>query len=603
MKPITRLGAVLALVALACLPGGSASAQPRLFGEHIARYDVHVTVERSGRMHVVETIDYVFSQPRHGLLRKIRTKYRHTGTHDRVYPVSNVRVTGSPGTPLQTKLENEGDYRIVRVGDPDRTITGQHRYVLSYDVQGAVNRFEGHDELYWNVLGPEWTVLIAQATVRVTADAEFSASNCFAGSVGSTLPCRSTTLDGTTATFGHTLLPPFQAMTVALALPHGYAATPGPLLRERWTAEKAFRVNGTTVPLALAVLLAGLGGVVLLLRRHARDRVYAGQVPGLEPAAGMDVATDQAPVWGDRAGPVEWSPGDVPPGLMGLLLDEEVHTLDVTATVVDLAVRGHLVIEELPRRGLFRKRNWRLSRIASPDDDPLTPWERKTLSGLFATGSNVELDDLKNQFHVHLPAVKRELYDEAMRRGWFTRRPDRVRGLWFGVGVAVTALGAGLTWVLARWTTFGIVGLAAVVPGLALLALHRRMPFRTAKGSAALARALGFRRYLATAEAEQLRAEEKAGVFARYLPYAVVLGEADRWAKVFKDLGLPPQQYAGWYHGPSGWTFDDFNDSMDAFSASTSSTIASTPGSRGSSGFGGGGSAGGGGGGGGGGSW
>ncbi len=155
---------------------------------------------------------------------------------------------------------------------------------------------------------------------------------------------------------------------------------------------------------------------------------------------------------------------------------------------------------------------------------------------------------------------------------------------------------------LARWTTYGLVGVALVVAGLTLFLFDQRMPFRTARGSAAFARALGFKRYLATAEAEQLRAEERAGVFARYLPYAIVLGETERWAKVFDDLGLEPSQYVGWYSGPSGWSSSDFGDSMDAFSSSASSTVASTPGSSGSSGFSGG-SSGGGGGGGGGGSW
>lgn len=598
-RMVSRLVAVLAMVV--CLPG-TASAQYS-FVERIARYDVDITVQPSGRMHVVETIDYVFPNPRHGLLRKLRVKFRHTDTHDRVYPVSNVRVTGSPGTPLETEVENDGAYRVIRVGDPDRTITGAHRYVVTYDLDGALNRFEGHDELYWNAVGPDWDVLIERSTVRVRAEAAISAVNCYAGPLDSRFPCRRSVADGRSATFEHGLIAPRQAMTIAVALPERYAAKPGPLLRERWSARKAFAVNETTVPVAAVVLLVGLGGVGLLLWRRSRDLVYAGQVPGLEPAGGVDGVTQPAPVFGDRAGPVEWSPEDMPPGLMGLVLDEEVHTLDVTATIVDLATRGHLVIEELPRQGLFRKRDWRLSRVQPPEGERLTAWESETLRGLFHLGSNVQLSDLKRRFHPYLKDVKQGLYDEAMRRGWFTRKPDQVRGLWFGLGVAAVATGGVATYVLARWTTFGLTGLALVLVGLVLLAVHRRMPFRTGKGSAAYARALGFKRYLATAEAEQLRAEEKAGVFARYLPYAIVLGETERWAKVFKDLGLPPQQHMGWYAGPSGWSFDDFNDSMDAFSSSTSSTVASTPGSSGGSGFGGGGSSGGGGGGGGGGSW
>jgi uncharacterized membrane protein YgcG len=597
---VSRLLCALALVL--CLPG-TANAQFQ-FTEHIERYDVDVTIQRSGRMHVVETIDYVFVAPRHGLLRKLRVAFRHDDRFDRVYPVSDVHVTGSRDTPLDTKLENDGAYRVVRVGDPDETITGQHRYVLTYDVDGAINRFEGHDELYWNVVGPDWDVPIVRSTVTVHAEAAISAATCAAGVVGTALPCRSASFEGRTATFAHGVLGPRAAMTFAVALPGLYAAKPGPLLRERWSLRRAFAVNDTTVPTATAVLAIGLVAIAALLWGRSRDLVYSGQVPGLEPAGGAEGTTRRAPVLGDRAGPVEWSPEDMPPGLMGLVLDEEVHTLDVTATIVDLAARGHLVIEELPRRGLFRRRDWRLSRIDPPEGERLTSWESETMRGLFHLGSNVRLSDLKNTFHPYLTKVRLGLYDDAMRRGWFTRRPDEVRGLWFGLGVSAVVAGGAATYVLAQWTTFGIVGLAFVLLGLVLLSVHRRMPFRTAKGSAALARALGFKRYLATAEADQLRDEEKAGVFARYLPYAIVLGETERWAKVFKDLGLPPQQHVSWYAGPSGWSFDDFNDSMDAFSSSAASTVTSTPGSSGGSGFSGGGaSSGGGGGGGGGGSW
>jgi len=143
-----------------------------------------------------------------------------------------------------------------------------------------------------------------------------------------------------------------------------------------------------------------------------------------------------------------------------------------------------------------------------------------------------------------------------------------------------------------------------VLAGLALVVVSSRMPARTAKGSAALARVLGFRQYLRTAEAEQLRFEERADIFSRYLPYAVVFGETDRWARAFSSLAADPRSAAalGWYVGPIGWDFGHFGDSMQSFSNTTTGAIAATAASSGGSGFGGG-SSGGGFGGGGGGSW
>ena len=66
--------------------------------------------------------------------------------------------------------------------------------------------------------------------------------------------------------------------------------------------------------------------------------------------------------------------------------------------------------------------------------------------------------------------------------------------------------------------------------------LGKRMAARTADGSAVLAQSLGFKQYLVTAEANQIRFEEAQDIFSRYLPYAIVFGVADRWARVFDEV-------------------------------------------------------------------
>jgi uncharacterized membrane protein len=131
------------------------------------------------------------------------------------------------------------------------------------------------------------------------------------------------------------------------------------------------------------------------------------------------------------------------------------------------------------------------------------------------------------------------------------------------------------------------------------------MPARTGEGSAVLARALGFKRYLSAAEAPQIRFEEGVDVFSRYLPYDIVFGEADRWAKVFQQLSTAQgatMSAVPWYTGPVGWAYTDFSSSVQAFAVSTSGSISAAAASS-SSGGGGGGFSGGGMGGGGGGGW
>ena len=68
--------------------------------------------------------------------------------------------------------------------------------------------------------------------------------------------------------------------------------------------------------------------------------------------------------------------------------------------------------------------------------------------------------------------------------------------------------------------------------------MARRMPARTAKGTAMLRRIRGFRRVIATAETHMSRWAEEENVFTRYLPYAIVFGLTEKWAKAFEDLGI-----------------------------------------------------------------
>jgi uncharacterized membrane protein len=140
-----------------------------------------------------------------------------------------------------------------------------------------------------------------------------------------------------------------------------------------------------------------------------------------------------------------------------------------------------------------------------------------------------------------------------------------------------------------------------VLASLLLLVGARRMPARTAKGTALVRRVRGFQVVIEKAETHMSRWAEEAGVFTRYLPFAIVLGCTERWAKAFESIGAG-QPDTSWYVSSRPFVYHEFASSLDGFTVSTSGTIASTPSGSGGSGFSGG-SSGGGGGGGGGGSW
>ena len=618
MAPLRRaLVAVTALTALAVPAAAGAAAAGRTarpavpvhraaaqLVESIRDYRVEMRVEEDGDLDVREVIAYDFGEnERHGILRSIPVRLRYDDRYDRVYPVEIVSVEASGGASARYRVEEGGGTMTLRIGDPDRTITGAHTYTVAYRVEAALNAFPDHDELYWNAVGAEWDVPVERAEVTVVAPAAIEEVACFAGPEGSSLPCASATAEGATARFSADGLNPFEALTVVAALPTGAVPTPRPRLEERWSAARAFSLRRDSVGAAAGLMALVVAAVVALAWRSGRDRRYAGShvdtVFGSEGDAEEAVPLLERPVT-----PVEFAPPDgVRPGQVGTLVDEQAHPLDVVATVVDLAVRGYLRIEETQKKGWFNKADWTLVDLGRERGD-LLPYERRLIDAVFenAVGGSVRLSELRNRFAARLKEVQDALYDDVVSRKWFPARPNQVRTWWRVIGVVVTIAGGGLVGLVARYTTFGIVPVPLMAGGLLLVASARRMPRRTARGTAVLRRVQGFRRFIEDSEKDRARFAERQNLFSEYLPYAVVFGCTEKWARAFAGLdGELPE--VGWYSGTGGFSVGSFSSSMDDFTVSTAGTIASTPGGSGGSGFGGGGSSGGGGGGGGGGSW
>ncbi len=160
-----------------------------------------------------------------------------------------------------------------------------------------------------------------------------------------------------------------------------------------------------------------------------------------------------------------------------------------------------------------------------------------------------------------------------------------------------------MTIALAVFTHDALLGVPLVLGAVLLLVGAKRMPRRTAKGTAITRRVNGFRRVIETAEEHTAKWAEQENVFTRFLPYAIVFGVTEKWAEAFEVLGELPRDDMSWYVSTRPFIYAEFAASLDSFAVTTSGAIAATPSGSGGSGFGGGGFSGGGGGGGGGGSW
>lgn len=594
------IGIVASIAVWALGMGAPANAQP---SEAIRSYDVSIEIRADDSIRITEVIEYDFgSARRHGIFRDVPTRQTYDDRYDRVYPLNVESVTASGGASADFQVSSEpGGVTRIRIGDPDVTTSGLHTYTIVYIVGAAVNGFPDHDELYWNAVGEDWDVPVDRATATVVAPATILDAVCYAGPIGSSTACDREKIAGETARFTQRGLFPFEAFTVVVSLPKGAVEEPLPRLVEPWSLDRAFSRTPVTLGVSGGLLALVIAGCGWLLWTRGRDRRFVGS-PVDQTLGNPTGDARTVPLFEHGVAPVEFAPPeDLRPGQIGTIVDEQANTLDVTATIVDLAVRGYLTIEEIPKEGWFGKPDWTLHRTDTSDDELLT-YERTLLTGLFKDGNDPALSSLKRTFSERLATVENQLYTDAVKRGWFVKRPDKVRSSWHARGVMLFIAGVVLTVVLARWTTFGLAGIPVVVAGLILTVGARWMPSRTAKGTAIARRVRGFRTVIETAETHMSRWAEEQNVFTRYLPYAIVFGCTEKWAKAFEGLQqMPPD--TTWYRSTRPFVYADFGRTLDDFSVTTGGTIASTPSASGSSGFSGGGFSGGGGGGGGGGSW
>lgn len=588
-------------------------------GREITRYDARADVAADGSVRVEIELDFDFGDdPGHGPYLTYPTRVPYDDERDRVFAYSDITVSSPTGAPADLHREDEGSAVVLRVGDEDvDDVSGVQTYRVAFTVRGWVNPANAQhsgDELYWDVIGGGWEVPLSDVRVAVTGPRPVEGAACFAGPEGATTPCTSAGSQGSSATFTQDVVPVGDRFTTVTGWPGGTFTGAEPVLRAKLDPLAPVRPLSPAGGVAAGVL--GLGAVLAVrrVRRTGRDRAYLGLTPGLRPVAGHDAATGPR----DRRGAVtvQFTPPEGErPGEVGTLVDEKADPVDVTATVIDLAVRGWLRIEEVPpaREG-GKVEDWTLVRLRH-DTDGLLPFEALLVGELFQGRDAVRLSELRTTFAASMGTVQDLLYEHVTEAGWFRANPKAVRTAWGVTGALLLVVGVIGAVVLMAAGVQTVPGLALVpaavgLVGVLVLALSGAAPARTADGTAVLAQTLGFRRYLATAEAEQLRFEEGEDLFSRYLPYAIVFGLADRWARVFADVAAQgravaqPDWYVGtWTAGPYGWGAG-FAGAMDRFeTVATEAISAPTPGSSGGSGFSGGGYSGGGVGGGGGGGW
>ena len=602
--PKTAARLILAGLGAAWLLVGLSAAGQSDEGWVITSFHSDIAIAADSTLTVTEDIRVDFgSQQKHGIFRTIPLRYRFNDTQDRYY-LLEVRSVTDGTNPLPYDDSVDSDNEVIKIGDPNRLVSGAQRYVITYTVAGAMNFFSQHDELFWNVDGALWPVPKTEvsATVHIPSGS-LEKSSCYMGPVGSTETC-TTTNGADHVDFASTRqLGSGEEMSLALAINPEGVSVPPPLLepRQRQFPQDAFDLTPLTVTFFVVLTLLGLGLVAWNWWVHGRDRAYLTQhyLAGTAPAAAGPSSEPERirPLFAHDTVVVEFGPPqNMRPAELGLILDESADTKDVTATIVDLAVRGYLTIAEGTA-----KSDWTLTTKNGPTAT-LLPYERTLLSGLFAGRDTVKLSDLKGTFAPTLRMAEGQIYADSLLRRLFTSSPTQARAAWGCLGFALVLVGFAVTVALGLAFGWGLVGFAIVITGIALAATFPFMPQRTAAGRDLLQHTLGFRLYMTTAEKYRQQFAEKAQIFTQLLPYAIVFGCVNQWAKAFEGIDTAAAN-SGWYVANTPFQAALLATNLESMNANISSAITYVPPSSGSSSGFSGGFSGGGGGGGGGGSW
>lgn len=539
-------------------------------GERIESFAMDITVRADGMIDVAETIEYVFpdgGEERHGIYRDIPTRLHDDTGKLYEMPLGVRSVTDGAGSDWPVSVTRITAGKRLKIGDKDETVTGTQTYAISYEVGGALRYFPDNDELYWNATGNDWTVPIVRSSATVhlpeSVPTDSVTFTCYTGTTGSTAKNCVMNRQGRNVSF----------------------AAQGPL----------------------TVVVSWAPGIVAKLLPHEVPTSFRGiQLPWLPPTIPVLVFVLLFAMWvaygRDPSGRgtivVQYEePDEMRPAEIGTLMDGHAGNKEISATIVDLAVRGYLEITETPVLGGLLGKQYRFNRTTPPHDaPPVFAYEQRLLETLFHGGRTaVTVAEIGKMPRISekIEEVKKAMYAEVMGRELFTKDPNKVRG--FGIALAITVALCGVVGgqMLAREYSealFASVALSSVATGVLIAAFGWAMPRRTPAGVVAREHAIGFREYLSKAEKYRLQWQEKEGVFEKFLPYAIIYGVVGKWAKAFEGTNVPPPV---WFHGASIGTFDagSFASSIGSLTSNMSSSGAS------------GGSSGGGGGGGGGGSW
>ncbi len=506
------------------------------------RYDVSLDVQPDGTIDVAEYQEIEFSGgsfsegfaviplDRIDALGSVRiSQVIDDGIDSYVY----VRPAGYEGDPGTYTVEQTASEAAIYYGfEPafDETLT----ILLEYQVNGVIRTYPNEEppnqQIWWTAISKEVTDIadIDVATVSIHLPEPVDLEQVIAGSEGVDLQADITddqvwTWTRTGMSSGDDLIVRLQFPPITAATEPTWQARVDQQAADREEAEERAAVMNL-IFLAIAGLGVVAGGIGIYGLWYTRGR---------DPQAAIAATFLATP------------PDDLAPGAAGTLLDEVAQDRDIIATLLDLAGRDVIKLEETEKKGIFGSPDFTLTLGAVPQE--LRPFETTLLKAVFGsdleTGKKVAFSQVKPRFASAADQIRTQLYDEVVSRGYFHAAPEETRRRWRSasgkliIGVFIVSF-----ILISRYASDSpaVWLLLAVAVGLTLAIrwLSKHMPRKTQAGAEAAEKWSAFKRYLDDIE-DYEELDKHTEIFDKYLPFVVAFGIEESWVKKFANVSTP----------------------------------------------------------------
>lgn len=555
-RTVRILAGILALGA-AVLLGTLWHPLPARAETQAATLNVDATLAVNGTLEVAQTLTFKGDLPETIVQRLATTADAGRDTYFS-YQIDQVAATAGD-VDLGATTTTDGDYLVITVPTAK---AGDQAITMSYRVVGAVSASQAKDSkvslFSWRFL-QGLSVGVNDITGTVRTPGVINSIDCKAGAPVAPGACKlwaAGTDDAPNPTFTDGPRGPGEVVILSFGVA-GNAVQPNANVERHWSLDHAFGLNATSITLTALTLLLGAAAVYLMHRRAGRDVQAVGEPLRLAEFAPVGPGQSEFRLL-----------TDIRPGQIGTVADERVDPVDVTATLMDLAVRGHLRIHELPQAPHLPM-DWRFERLEGGRGH-LHDYEQRLLDAVAPSdGDTVTVSQMAAPVGAVIPDVQSDLYEEVVAQGWFDKRPDAIRNSWAVAGWVGLGLAVVVTVLLAAFTNLALWGLAMIVVALAVVLVSPQMPRRSALGSRLLAGLHVLSTQLQHQPTDQMPPERVYADLSEVLPYAVVLGGVQRWLQAIADADddtdeADPEDLH-WYHATGDWQLADLPPAIDAF--------------------------------------